>query len=152
MRISAEKLEDCRVLRAHCLWFPTSDCFETWLIQNKTVHTISLVNHGLWNNLPTSCQVLTPAFKRSFCLERHDKVHQWYRGKLCQTIADSCYCLYRLIPSVPEGMSQVLRHNSKRPDTLHVLLSTPSYLLALLLSQCPRQPLPVYLFVVVIKP
>ena len=123
MRISAEKLEDCRVLRAHRLWFPTSNRLETWLIRNITVQIISLVSHGLWHNLSASSQVLTSALKRSFCLERQDKVQRWYRGKLCQTMVDSCYCLYR---SVLEEMIQVSRRHDKRLGTLRVLLSNPA--------------------------
>jgi len=48
-KVPTEAPEDSPVLRVRCLWFLTSDCFETWLTPTRTKR----VNHGLMQLAPT---------------------------------------------------------------------------------------------------
>ena len=38
-KVPAEVPEDSRVLRVRCLWFPTSNCLDTWLIPSGTTRS-----------------------------------------------------------------------------------------------------------------
>jgi len=119
--------EDSWVLRARCLWFPTSDRLETWLIPFGTTRSrpFSRVNYVLTQLAPVPpLLVLTSALSRSFCLKRLDKYEKWWNvGNLRQTMVNS---LYGLDQVVPEGMSQVSRNsevgNTKQRAALNTQL------------------------------
>jgi len=54
-KVLAEVLEDCRGWRVRCLWFPSSDRLETWLIPSWTTKSRQEQSHGstmVWRNLP----------------------------------------------------------------------------------------------------
>jgi len=99
--VCSEVPEDSRVLRVRCLWFPTSDCLQSWLTRQHHEFTI------VWRNLPPyDCFwyfVLSSPPKRAW--QSGSKLDQrWYEGRLRQTMVDSWYCLDCI---VPEEMSQV---------------------------------------------
>jgi len=71
-KFAAEVPEDSRVLRLRCLWFPTSDRFETWLIPCKTTQSGQFHesgNHGLTHPaLVTPLLVLCLVFSNKKCV------------------------------------------------------------------------------------
>ena len=111
--------EDSRVLKERRLWFPTSDCLDTWLIPSGTTQSIQYHESTMvWGNLPLYhlCKCLLTLCHNLFV--RKDKTKYKKRlhgGNLRQTMVDSWYCLDRF---VPEGISQVSRRsevgNTKR--------------------------------------
>jgi hypothetical protein len=78
--------------------------------QNDAVWTLSQVNHGLTQLAPVQpLIVLDHIFQTKRTWQSRSKhLTRWYRGKLCQSMVDSWYCLDRV---VPEGMSQVSRQS-----------------------------------------
>jgi len=121
--VCSEVPEDSRVLRVRCLWFPTSDRLQTWLIPSGTTrsrqyHETTIV----WSNLTPYHRfwyfVLSFSSKRAW--QSGSKHYpRWYEGRLRQTMVDSWHVLDR---SVPERMSQVSRRSQVGNHKLRTVL------------------------------
>jgi len=130
--VCSEVPEDSRVLRVRRLWFPTSNRLQTWLVPSGTTWSRQYhVSTIVWHNLPPYDRfcyfVFSFSSKRAW--QSGSKHYQrWYKGRLCQTMVDSWYCLDRI---VPERMTQVSRRsevgNHKRRTVLWWALLSNGY-------------------------
>ena len=132
--VCSEVPEDSRVLRVRCLWFPTSDRLQTWLIASGTTRSRHLHESTLvWRNLLPYNRFLY--FVLSFSSKRgwqsgSKHYQRWYEGRLPQSIVDSLCYLDRI---VPERISQVSRRsevvNHKRRNVLRWAVLSNGYLM-----------------------
>jgi len=110
--VFAEVPEDSRVLSERCLWFPTSDHLQTWLILSRTTRSRQYHEWTMvWPNLPPCHRflyfVLLCPTKTAW--QRESKHYQrFYEGKLRQTMVDFWYYIDQV---GAERRSQVSRQS-----------------------------------------
>ena len=117
------------------LWFPTSNRLQTWLIPFGTIRNTT--NHDLTQpTLVPPLMVLTSALSRSFRLKGQDKVQKAMEWG--QITSDNGWLVILYRPG-RSGGDEPSFGGDLRSGTINSAFSTPSYLLALLITLHPSQ-------------
>jgi len=132
--------ENSRKLRVRCLWFPTSDCLETWLIPSGTTRSRQYHESTmLWHSLP-----LYHLVKCLLLLCHVLFVWKIWQSTISGCTGASCVKPWLTCDSVQtasfwKGWAR-FRGDRRSGTIINSALLTPGYSLALLqeLSQCPR--------------